>query len=67
MNHREEEGGFIYAVVLIVVFLVILKVFWGFDIITYLKSPEFKETLNSFVDTLKSFWEYIKSTIPLFG
>jgi hypothetical protein len=63
MNNKEKEKGFIYAVVLIIGALVALKVFWGFDIVTFFKSPGVRESLSSFIDTLKSFWEFLVAIV----
>jgi hypothetical protein len=59
MNNKEKEKGFIYAVALIIGALVALKVFWGFDIITFFKMPGVQESIGSFIDLLKSFWEFL--------
>ncbi len=55
MNKTGREHGFIKAIILIVIILAILA-YWGFDIKKVLTSPEFKEKGAFIWNWIKDLW-----------
>lgn len=60
MNHT-QQSGLLKEIVLIIIALILLKFFFHFDIVAYLKSAQFHQILA----TLKMWWNQFYTWLDL--
>jgi ABC-type phosphate transport system permease subunit len=61
---KNQNSGFIYKIVLVIVALVLLKYFLNFDVIEFFRSPSFQNFFGPIWQNVKNVWSAV---LPFLG
>lgn len=61
--NSQGERGFIGRIILLIIAIIALKYFLDFDLIAYLKSPEFQNKIQPIIDFLTKIYNWLDTVV----